>query len=190
MKPANPYFPSEVAEHLFKNKSSGVYYEKSLNVISSKNIKFDLNYGVAYCNGQIAFRVVSGTPVIVENLLGSEKELKIIRKILEKLNIRAKEVSCKYGLSRINEEIRDLIVKKNARKPGENTILERTKLNNQIAFLRHIGALCSLQDEIDNEKSFDVNRDKDNSTLIEEFVETNAKKERTNITKIKKLIGI
>lgn len=123
------------------------FYSKKTNTYTTKSIKFDFNSGIAYCNGHIVFRVLAGTPVLVKNLIGSKKETDYVRKILNNLKIKPKEINCKYGLCRINEEINDLIFEKNKLKLDKTTLKKRSLINNQISFLRHIGSLCSIQDK-------------------------------------------
>jgi hypothetical protein len=183
-KEKKPFLDPVVSEDLvnqFNRKLIG--FSKKTNTFISGGMKFDFNYGIAYCNGYIAFRVISGTPVLVTNLMGAKKEIKRIRKILDLLKIKPKEIDCKYGLCRINEEIRDLVLEKTALKVGRDTLYQRSLLNNQISFLRHIGSLCSIQDSIDSLRLsfFKTKRVMDPSDLI---------KVDDKVAKLKKLMRI
>lgn len=165
------------------NKVKGLEYNQGTNSLASKTIYFDLNYGIAYCNGQIAFRKVAGTSLLAKSILGSKKELFTIKKILKKLDVPYKEISCRYGLGRINEEIQDLILEKINTKKDGRSLVTRAKLNNQISFLRQIGALVSLQDEIDNKKAFPRKVSPDEK-LIRRASESNEVKRIKNLIRI------
>lgn len=177
-----PFLYPSVTEDLFGQIFDLDGFSKKTNTYIDGGLKFDFNYGIAYSNGHIAFRVVSGTPLLVKDLLGGKKDLKKIKKILDVLKIKPREIECKYGLCRINEEIRDLVNQKNSIKLGKDTLKKRSLLNNQISFLRQIGSLCSIQDNIDTLRS-PCFRPKIESEKV--LPENDLK-----VKRIKKLIGI
>jgi hypothetical protein len=156
-----PFLDPVVSEDLVDQVNrTRIGFSKKTNTYISGAIKFDFNYGIAYCNGYIAFRVISGTPVLVKNLMGAKKEIKQIRKILDILKIKPKEIECKYGLCRINEEIRDLVLEKKSLNVGRDTLYS-------IDSLRH--PFLSSKNEAPSYK---------------------IKLEEKKVIKIKKLIGI
>ena len=168
------FIQRDIAKSIFSRKPGRYKYDPEKHSVLGKNLKLDLRLGIGYCNGLVAFRVLGNSPILVEDLLASNAELDELKKILKVLKVKPLSVKCKYGLDRVNDEVRDLCWEKQGIRPTKKTLKRRAELNNQIAFLRQISALCLLQNEIDKKKT-------------EESV---GKTEDTEVSKIKKLIGI
>ena len=86
-----PFIDKDVAGGLFSKNKKGLRYEIESNSLYGEGVRFDFNYGIAYCNGQVAFRTILGSPLLVENILGSEKETDLVEWILKKIKINRSE---------------------------------------------------------------------------------------------------